>query len=811
MRVIILLTALQSIWLTASAQEQWFSDADITGLNPPTAFAARSHAVSFVIGDTAYIGTGDGGSSTLTDFWKYVPATKEWTQIADFPGFRRQQAVAFVLDGKGYVGTGRSGTTPFDDFYRYDPTTNSWDTVANFGGGVRRNAIAFVVNGKAYVGTGYTTTNSPSFTNITDDLWEYDPTTDQWTEKDSKVPSARGDAMAFAIGDKGYIAGGNGNAPKNIYEYDPATDSYQIGAKYDAMYAREDGVAFVLNGEAYIGLGIKLSSQTTDFFIFEPKFRTVVNPSDALNQDEDAFGVVTENNRTGAIAFVIRGKAFVGLGGYVTTGTAQKKDLWSFQSAVPDTPENLTATTPSQTSVTLRWSSHANNETGYEIERSANDTDNFILANGGTTGIDVTEYEQTALPVDNELFYRVRATGSQNSPYSDTVLVNTYNPPSNLAANVVSATEIKLSWDDNSNGEQGFVIQRSTNGTSYVALDTVLADVITFSDQTAQPGFDYTYRVLAQATVSVSAASNTIIAGSLTSPTNLTADVTGGTSVQLRWSYSGNNAGRFVIERQDSEGGAFALVANVTATSSPSYQDKTVGEGTLYSYRVKAEDLPRSSTYSLIASATTLLLAPQAVTATVQDSTVAINWTDALKRENHYVVQRSLANGSGVVAFDTLAADMSSFIDVTSLSAGDYRYTVQALGTAVNSNSVASNTITIVEPPKETEVPGEEEPAPEEEEEEEEVVTGNDELIDLSDVKVYPNPSAGQVEVYVGNERAAYLIVFNSQGRLVEEVQQAEQGSPATVQLDLQYLPVGVYTLRVYTSQGVFVRKIARR
>ncbi len=139
MRKLTIILALQFIWLIAPAQEQWFSDnatTGITGLNPPPGFAARNHAVSFVIGDTAYIGTGDKGSTT-TDFWKYVPATKTWTQIADFPGLRRSQAVAFALNGKGYVGTGRGDGTHFNDFYRYDPTTDTWNEVAPFGGGVR--------------------------------------------------------------------------------------------------------------------------------------------------------------------------------------------------------------------------------------------------------------------------------------------------------------------------------------------------------------------------------------------------------------------------------------------------------------------------------------------------------------------------------------------------------------------------------------------------------------------------------------------------------------------------------------------------
>jgi N-acetylneuraminic acid mutarotase len=804
MRKLTILFALQFIWLIAPAQEQWFSNDDISGLDPPAEFDARNHAVSFVIGDTAYIGTGDNGSTT-TDFWKYVPATKTWTQIADFPGHKRSEAVAFAINGKGYVGTGRSDDTLFDDFYSYNPVTNKWEAIAAYGGGVRRNAVAFVVNGKAYVGTG---NFSDDFKDVKNDLWEYNVNGNTWTQK-SSITNARSEAVGFSIGNKGYIGCGSSNTGQyvqNMYEYSPDTDTFRKVLSFNSVYSRYNGVAFVLNDRAYIGLGLLKK----DFVIYDPKIDYIVSPSESTDKEEDNFGGSAATNRWGAIAFAIRGKAFVGLGG-ITSVSITNKDIWSFQSPTPDTPENLAVTTSTQTSVTLQWTSHANNETGYQIERSENNTDNFDVADGGTTGVDITEYQQTALPVDKEFFYRVRTVNATHqSGYSDTVLVNTYTPPSGLTATVASATEITLSWQDNSNGEQGFIIQRATNG-SFSQLATVSADIITYSDATAEPGLDYRYRVLAQATESTSAPSDVVTAGSLTNPTGLAAEAAAG-AVQLTWTYSGNNAGRFIIERRITGGSAFAEVANITATASPKYQDKAVEEASSYEYRVKAENLPRTSTYSANASVSTPLLDPTSVVATVKDSTVTIGWTDVSKQEMYYVVQRSLGDGSSTVVLDTLVADASSFTDTTSLDAGDYRYAVQAIGATVSSNLVVSNTITIAAPPKQTEMPGEEEPNdPEEPAPGDEVVTGTDEAIDRDEIKVYPNPSTGQVKVYVGNEQTAYLAVFNSQGRLVEEVQQAEQGSSSGVQLDLQHLPTGVYTLRVYISQGLFIKKIARQ
>ena len=88
MKKFIPIILLQILGLAALAQErQWFSEAEIEGLNFPG--DARNSAVSFVIGDTAYVGTGGNSDTTTTSFWKYVPSTKVWTRIADFTGNRK--------------------------------------------------------------------------------------------------------------------------------------------------------------------------------------------------------------------------------------------------------------------------------------------------------------------------------------------------------------------------------------------------------------------------------------------------------------------------------------------------------------------------------------------------------------------------------------------------------------------------------------------------------------------------------------------------------------------------------------------------
>jgi hypothetical protein len=70
--------------------------------------------------------------------------------------------------------------------------------------------------------------------------------------------------------------------------------------------------------------------------------------------------------------------------------------------------------------------------------------------------------------------------------------------PSGLSATAIATTQIDISWTDNADNETGFKIERSTrtNG-SFAQIDTVGADVTSYSDTTVRKGTTYFYRVRA--------------------------------------------------------------------------------------------------------------------------------------------------------------------------------------------------------------------------------------------------------------------------------------------------------------------------
>jgi alpha-tubulin suppressor-like RCC1 family protein len=86
-------------------------------------------------------------------------------------------------------------------------------------------------------------------------------------------------------------------------------------------------------------------------------------------------------------------------------------------------------------------------------------------------------------------------SGSSNS---GTFIINT---PSNLIAIALSPSEISLSWQDNSNNEDGFEIWRSIDDSNFQLLTTVGLNVTSYSDANVSPITTYYYRVSAFNTI----------------------------------------------------------------------------------------------------------------------------------------------------------------------------------------------------------------------------------------------------------------------------------------------------------------------
>ena len=176
----------------------------------------------------------------------------------------------------------------------------------------------------------------------------------------------------------------------------------------------------------------------------------------------------------------------------------------------PAAPTGLTVTAASSSQIDLSWTDNSGNETSFQIDVS---TDGISYAPLVTLGANVTSYSHTGLSPSTAYYYRVRACNtsgcSANAAASAVTQDGPPAAPSNLTANAVSATQINLSWTDNSLNEDGFSIERSLNGTTFTVIGTTGPNVTTFAATGLAKNTRYYFRVRALNELGSSAYSNT--------------------------------------------------------------------------------------------------------------------------------------------------------------------------------------------------------------------------------------------------------------------------------------------------------------
>lgn len=291
--------------------------------------------VAVAIGTKVYSGLGYlgklGYATTSNKWYEYDTEKDTWTEKAALPGKERANAVAFAINGKIFVGLGTnydrvSKNEVFTDFYVYDPASNSWAKKADFPGKSRDQPAYFSIENKGYITTGNTDPSNPF--SVVRDLWEYDVTSDKWTEKTGITQAGRCRALGFVINGKGYLGGGEDNNTtklKDLLEYEPATDKWTVKNDLPVPISRARGI--FANNQAFIVGGLTGAGDLPSDKIYQ------------YNQAADSWSTLGdlpseydfEKGRFYSIAAITNQKIYFGAGGFGAGGAPDnKKDFYEF-------------------------------------------------------------------------------------------------------------------------------------------------------------------------------------------------------------------------------------------------------------------------------------------------------------------------------------------------------------------------------------------------------------------------------------------------------------------------------------------------
>jgi len=179
-------------------------------------------------------------------------------------------------------------------------------------------------------------------------------------------------------------------------------------------------------------------------------------------------------------------------------------------------PFNLRATSHNSKTIRLVWTDNNTSETITFIERRDASSSNFKII--GSVGSNVSLFDDHLdIQLGKTYYYRIRVFDDYfYSEYTNEVFVTVQSQliiaPTNLQVVFANGNTMKLTWNDNSNNETNFIIERADDValTNFAEIFITGENSIQYEDKTTTGGKTYAYRIRATDGVVFSGYSNAI-------------------------------------------------------------------------------------------------------------------------------------------------------------------------------------------------------------------------------------------------------------------------------------------------------------
>ena len=357
-------------------------------------------------------------------------------------------------------------------------------------------------------------------------------------------------------------------------------------------------------------------------------------------------------------------------------------------STVIPAPTNLNAVMDNYSSIKLTWVDNSNGEEGFKIDRKIG-TQNWELAYAMVSS-NTTTWQNTTFPMNETIYYRIYGyKQAYNSTFIEKSVITTLPAPSNLNIVMENLSNVKLTWNDNSNGEDGFKIDRKVGTQNWeTSYATVGGDINSWQNNSVPLNETIYYRVYAYRQTYNSTYVEQSISTIIPAPTNFNVVMEDLANVKLTWTDNSNGEEGFKIDRKigtQSWETAYAAVGNNVI----SWQNTTFPLNETISYRIYAYKQTCNSS-GVEKSVSTTIPAPTNLNVVMEDlSSVKLNWTDNSNGEEGFKIDRKINNGSWQVTFASTSPNSITYDDNTvDLTINSYSYRIYSFFGSYSSSSI---------------------------------------------------------------------------------------------------------------------------
>jgi len=348
------------------------------------------------------------------------------------------------------------------------------------------------------------------------------------------------------------------------------------------------------------------------------------------------------------------------------------------QPVIPVAPGNMNGSVIGQ-NILLSWADKSSNEDNFVVQRRQN---SGLFENLTTLDANITSFEDETVEDGNSYNYRVYAKNEAGNSalsnefsieYTDTSLY-ALKAPSNLEY-TLNKEMVDLTWDDISNNESGFILEKKNLLTNDVIIDTIPPNVTAYTDQNTKYSDELEYRISNFNKLFRSAHSNTVYVKiqkliepiHIETPTGFNGQSFHSDSIHLSWTYANLPNISFLIEKIDHTNQNTTL--NEVSGSLRNYVDKNIDALSTYYYRIAATngaDTSLFSSYLTITAGETKnpfnTKAPEIAGYELQNNDVDLFFNDQYPGEE-YIIERSISDTLNFFQIGNIPVEQGRYSD----------------------------------------------------------------------------------------------------------------------------------------------------